>query len=114
MLHQVVVSKKTDQFKITYEIFNRKPKSLHSKLAMLCRYHKILNNKMSRDCEICDTSESYQITGSFHMTAVEFDYTDASEPSTILERLKTAESKNVINDILSCAGEKGCNRKNKR
>ena len=113
MLHQVIVKKEYGRFTVAYEIFIFKLKNRSSKLAMHAAYHKLKKNPMSKECEFSDNAVAYQITGTFKMATMEFDYTNAIDPATILRRLKNRRTSKTINSILKLAGEKICHRENR-
>jgi hypothetical protein len=113
MLHQVIVKKEKGRFTVAYEIFNSKPDSRSEKLTMLAAFHNLKSRSKSKDCEFTDNADVYQITGSFKMASMEFDYTNAIDPASILRRLRNRSTSKIINSILELAGEKTCHRENK-
>jgi len=78
----------------------------HNKLTMLIKYYKLC--KLLPKCQLVDAGDAYQVLGSFNMNKVEIDYSDASDPASILLKLKNEKTNELIESILDLAGEKQC------
>lgn len=114
MLHQVVVKRDENHFQVTYEIFKTKPKSLADRLIVLCRYKCLTEDPHMLECELDDLADMYHMVGTFKMDQIQLDYSDATSPVSILKKLKSPDTRRLINNILVTAGETGCRKESRK
>lgn len=108
MLHQIMIKKQPDKLTVSFDITNKKPKTQAGLLLMLSLFYKLVFNKQIKNAKLSDTDYGHKLSGTFEMNNIKIDYENASEPTLILKKLITCETKGLIVTILKAAGEGTC------
>jgi hypothetical protein len=110
MLHHVIIKQNPDFYYVQYEIHKKKPKSKANLLVSLIRSHQLLTHEDSHDVQIHEQENHYFISGAFYMTPQKYDYSTATEPAAILNKLVNQETSEIIKKVFTLAGEKKCQK----